>query len=74
MMDPLLIKFYNNYAIIHIQHSPKPSYIKHYHIIHASHKQLTSWLQTKTRFDQGTPKFGRNKLWKSELHDKRDLK
>ena len=30
-------KFYNNYAIIHIQHSLKPSYIKYYNIIHALH-------------------------------------
>ena len=37
MMNSLLIKFYNNYAIIHIQYSPKSSYIKHYNIIHALH-------------------------------------
>ena len=38
MMNLLLIKFYNNYAIIHIQHSSKQSYIKHYNIIRASHE------------------------------------
>ena len=37
MMNPLLIKFYKNYAIIHIQYSPKSSYIKHYNIIRALH-------------------------------------
>ena len=37
MMNLLPIKFYNNYAIIHVQYSSKPSYIKHYHIICASH-------------------------------------
>ena len=45
MMNSLLIKFYNNYTIIHIQHFPKPSYIKHYNIIRASHKLLTSCSQ-----------------------------
>ena len=37
MMNSLLIKFYKNYAIIHIQYSPKSSYIKHYNIIRALH-------------------------------------
>ena len=37
MMNSLLIKFYNKYAIIHIQHSPKPNYIKYYNIIRVSH-------------------------------------
>ena len=37
MMNSLQIKFYNNYAIIPTQHSPKPSYIKHYNIIRALH-------------------------------------
>ena len=41
MMNSLLTKFYNNYAIIYVQHSPKPSYIKHYNIICVSHEQLT---------------------------------
>ena len=35
MMNSLLIKFYKNYAIIHIRYSSKPSYIKHYNIIRA---------------------------------------
>ena len=35
MMNSLLIKFYNNYAIIQIQHSPKLFYIKSYKIIRA---------------------------------------
>ena len=42
MMNSLQIKFYNNYAIILIQYSSKPSYIKHYNIIRASHEQITS--------------------------------
>ena len=33
MMNSLLIKFYNNYAIIHVQHFLKPSYIKYYNIL-----------------------------------------
>ena len=37
MMNSLLIKFYKNYAIIHIQYSSKPSCIKHYYIICSSH-------------------------------------
>ena len=44
MINLLLIKFYNNYAIIHIQHISKPSYIKYYNIIHASYVKLTSYL------------------------------
>ena len=39
MMNSLLIKFYNKYAIIYVQHSPKKIYIKHYNIIRASHGQ-----------------------------------
>ena len=35
MMNSLLIKFYNKYAIIYVQHSPKKIYIKHYNIIRA---------------------------------------
>ena len=34
MMNSLQIKFYNYYAIILIQYSSKPSYIKHYNTIH----------------------------------------
>ena len=41
MMNSLLTKFYNRYAIIYTQHSPKQIYIKHYNIIRASHGQLT---------------------------------
>jgi len=41
MMNSLLTKFYNNYAIIYAQHFPKLSYMKHYNIIHVSHRQLT---------------------------------
>ena len=37
MMNSLLTKFYNNYAIIYVQNSPKLSYIKYYDTIHASH-------------------------------------
>ena len=37
MMNSLLIKFYNTYAIILIQYSLKSSYIKHYNIITISH-------------------------------------
>ena len=37
MMNSLLIKFYNNYIIIQIQHSSKPFYIKHYNIIRVLH-------------------------------------
>ena len=43
MMNSLLRKFYNNYIIIYVQHSSKPSYIKYYNIIRASHGQLTSY-------------------------------
>ena len=43
MMHSLLIKFYNNYVIIHIQHSSKSFYINYYNIIRASHGQLTSY-------------------------------
>ena len=42
MMNSLLIKFYNNYAIIFLQYFPKLSYIKYYNIIHVLHKQLTN--------------------------------
>ena len=42
MMNSLLLKFYNNYTITQIQHSPKPFYIKHYNIICASHEELIS--------------------------------
>ena len=42
MMNSLLINFYNNYAIMHIQYSLKSSYIKHYNIIRTSHGKLTS--------------------------------
>ena len=41
-MNSLLTKFYYNYSIIYVQHSSKSSYIKHYNIIRASHRQLTS--------------------------------
>ena len=41
-MNSLLTKFYYNYSIIHVQHSSKSSYIKHYNIIRASQRQLTS--------------------------------
>ena len=37
MMNLLQIKFCNNYVIILIQHSPKPSYIKYHKIIRALH-------------------------------------
>ena len=37
MMNLLLIKFHNNYTIIHIQHFLKSSYIKYYNIIRALH-------------------------------------
>ena len=40
----ILSKFYNNYAIIYVQHSLKPSYIKHYNIIRVLHKQFTSFI------------------------------
>ena len=36
-------KFYNSYAIIYVQYSPKPSHIKYYNIIRASYGQFTSW-------------------------------
>ena len=42
MMNSLLTKFYNNFAIIYVQYSPKSSYIKYYNIIRASHGQLNS--------------------------------
>ena len=45
MINLLLIKFYNNYTIIHIQHISKPFYIRYYNIIHASHGKLTSYLE-----------------------------
>ena len=32
MINLLPIKFYNNYAILHIQHIPKPSYIRYYNV------------------------------------------
>ena len=38
MMNLLLTKFYNNYAIIYVQYSLKLFYIKYYTIIRASHK------------------------------------
>ena len=38
MTNSFLIKFYDNYAIIHTQHSPKLFYIKYYNIIHTSHR------------------------------------
>ena len=34
---------FNNYAIIYVKPSSKPSYIKHYNIIRISHGQLTSY-------------------------------
>ena len=38
MMNTFLIKFYNHYVmLIHIQHSLKLSYVKHYNIIRALH-------------------------------------
>ena len=46
MMNSLLKKFYNIYAIIYVQNSPKLSYIKYYNIIHALHWQLTSYDQS----------------------------
>ena len=33
MKNSLLTKLYNNYAIIYVKHSSKPSYIKHYNTI-----------------------------------------
>ena len=42
MVNSLLKKFYNNYAIIFVQNYQKPSYTKIYNIIRASHGQLTS--------------------------------
>ena len=42
MINSLLTKFYNNYAIIYVQNSPKLFYIKHYNIIRTSHKQPSS--------------------------------
>ena len=42
MINSLLTKFYNNYAIIYVQNSPKLFYIKHYNIIHTSHEQPSS--------------------------------
>ena len=42
MINSLLTKFYNNFAIIYVQYSSKSSYIKHYNIICASHGQLNS--------------------------------
>ena len=41
-MNSLLTKFYNKYAIIYVQHSPKINYIKYYNIIRALYRQLTS--------------------------------
>ena len=42
MMNSFLTRFYNNYAIIYVQNSPNPSYIKYYYnIIRASHGQLS---------------------------------
>ena len=32
MMNSLLTKFYNKYAIIYVQHSSKKNYIKYYNI------------------------------------------
>ena len=55
MMKSLVTKFYNNYAIIYVEHSPKLSYIKHYNIIHSSPGQLTSCIKlsiTKTNTKQ----------------------
>ena len=53
MMNSLLTKLYNNYAIIYIyiytQQSSKPSYIKYYNIIHVSHGQLTSFFNSKRK-------------------------
>ena len=43
MMNSLLTKFYNKYAKIYIQNSPKKIYIKYYNIIYVLHGQLTSW-------------------------------
>ena len=37
MKNSLLTKLYNNYAIIYVKHSSKPSYIKHYNIMHPSY-------------------------------------
>ena len=42
MMNSLLTKFYNKYAIIYVQCSPKKIYIEYYNIICESHEQLTS--------------------------------
>ena len=42
MMNSLLTKFYNKYAIIYVQCSPKKIYIEYYNIIRESHGQLTS--------------------------------
>ena len=43
MMNSLLTNFYNKNAIIYVQHSPKMFYIKHYNIIRALRRQLTSY-------------------------------
>ena len=40
MMNSLLTKFYNKYAIIYVQHSSKKNYIKYYNIICS----CTGWL------------------------------
>ena len=40
MINSLLTKFYNKYAIIYVQYSPKKFYINYYKIIHASHGNL----------------------------------
>lgn len=42
MMNSLLTKFCNNYAIIFVQNSPKLSYINYYNI-HAFQGQLTGF-------------------------------
>ena len=34
MKNSLLKRLYNNYAIIYVKHSLKPSYIKHYNMMH----------------------------------------
>ena len=46
MMNSLLIKFYNNYVIIHIQHFPKLFYkiLQYFIILSMYGTELTSYL------------------------------
>ena len=52
MMNSLLRKFYDNYTMIYAQHFSKPSYIKHYSIIHIWLEQLTSVYKYMTRYQK----------------------